>query len=283
MRKFNPEKDLKTELEIDVIKSLPDGFIYDKVVLGIDIYKYSQYPPVEQIYIPVIFETLYIETVYNISQHEKFIFNNYCSDKREFKKKFISTGDGGFQIFDNEIQAIVFALYFQMLLKRYCTGGSRSVVTKNLYKVVEHIELRFAISREKIYSYKSNYFGPAIINNARILSKDSLNRLLIDSNSVQWLNHKINSPENLLDIDKSSFLKTSCAGEFDENEDSWVFEKSGKIISLDLQKVGTIKAKETEIDVLNMHIQAKLELAIDHHEYNTYVITVGNLNTSGIN
>ena len=282
MKEFKPEEVLKTEVDSDTLKSLPNSFIHDKVVLGIDIYKYSQYPPIEQIYIPVVFESLYSRTVTNVRKNETYLFKSYGKSITDYKKKFISTGDGGFQIFDDVLQAIVFALYFQAFLKRYCSGGAHVTIDKNLYKIVDSIELRFAISRDKIYSYKSNYYGPAIINNARILSKDALNRLLIDLNSIKWLNHNINAAESMLDIDKEALSNTNYFKEYDTSEDSYFFNKSGRILSVDLQKVGALKAKETPLDIFNMHIQARVPMKSNLQTYNVYVVTLGNLNTSGI-
>lgn len=282
MKEFKPEDYLKEDVSLETIKSLPDSYIQDKVVLGIDIYKYSQYPAIEQVYIPVIFERFYSMTVANVKKHESYLFPEYGNNLTDYKKHFISTGDGGFQIFENVLQALVFASYFQVILKRYCTGGSTTILDKNLYKLVSSIDLRFAISLDKLYNYKGNYFGPAIINNARILSKDSLNRLLIDFNSIQWLNKSINSPENLMDINKEALSKTEYFKKFDKDLGTVMFDEPNKILSVDVQKVGTIKVKETSLDIFNMHLQAKLDLKVDHKEYSIYVVSLGNLNTSGI-
>lgn len=283
MDEFKPEEVLKREVDLDTIKSLPSSYIQEKVVLGIDIYQYSQYPTIEQVYIPVVFDWLYHMAVTNIIKHEKYFFSGYGESEADFKKKFISTGDGGFQIFDDVLQAIIFATYFQISVRRYVTGGATGQFEKNLHKIVNSLELRYAISRDKIYSYKSNYFGPAIINNARILSKDNLNRLLVDLNSISWLTKNINAAENLLDIDKDALAKTSYFKDYDKSKGSRLFDTSGKILAVDLQKVGTLKAKETMLDIFNMHLQAKLEIIVGHHDYKIYVVTLGNLNTSGIN
>lgn len=283
MQEFKPEEHLQEDVELDFIKSLPASYINEKTVLGIDIYKYSQYPETEQIYIPVIFEWLYHVATTNVLDNEKYFFSKYAKNEKAFKAKFISTGDGGFQIFDDVIQALIFATYFQIALKRFVTSGGISSMEKNLHKIVDSIELRYAISRDKIYSYRSNFFGPAIINNARILSKDNLNRLLLDKNSVKWLDNTINSPENLLDINKSTLMKTNHFRSYQENEKSKLFDTTGQIFSVDIQKIGAITAKNTTLDIFNMRIQAKLELKVDHQDYKVYVVTLGNLNTSGLN
>jgi hypothetical protein len=282
MKEFNPEDHLNVDVDYDYIRSLPAKYITDKTVLGIDIYKYSQYPDIEQIYIPVIFDWLYRMAADNTREYEKYFFSSYASNYIEFKAKFISTGDGGFQIFDNVLQALIFATYFQIGLKRFVTGGAIDRIEKNLHKIVDSLELRYAISSDKIYSYKSNYFGPAIINNARILSKDNLNRVLLDRNSITWLNKTLNSPENILAINKEDLSKIDYFKKNDKRNKSKLFDSSGKIFSVDVQKVGVLKAKERTLDIFNIHIQAKLEIKVDHKEYNTYVVTLGNLNTTGI-
>lgn len=119
MKEFKPEELFKNIDDVDILKKLPDEYICQKVILGIDIYKYSQYPLVEQIYVPVLFDTLYRATVKNIISDESFIFKNYGKKIEEYKNNFISTGDGGFQMLENPIQAIVFAVYFQSNVKRF--------------------------------------------------------------------------------------------------------------------------------------------------------------------
>ena len=283
MKEFKPELQLKKNTELEIIKKLPNKIIEKKFVLGMDIYKYSKYPSEQQNYIPVIFNYLYNSTIKNISIQEKFIFQNYGFELSDFKKNFISTGDGGFQIFDNAIQAITFALFFQTNLKRYCTGGSKNILGKNLYKIVKTLDLRFAITYDSIFAYENNFFGSAIINNARVMSKDHLNRLLIDSNSINWLAKNINSTENLMILKKSDFKNLKYFEKYDMNQNSFLFKEESRIKSVDLLRIGTINAKSDEIDIYNLHIQAIIGVHVDHQKYNKYVISLGNLNTSGIN
>lgn len=282
MKEFNPESLLENIDSNKELEEIAEKHLTEKVVLGLDIYKYSQYPKYEQIYIPVLFEILYGITVINCSEQEKFIFSGYGNNKEDFKKNFISTGDGGFQIFENPIQAIIFSLLFQSNVKRYCSGVSTNKIAKKLYKLVDNIELRYSITTDSIYLYENNFFGPAIINNARILSKDSLNRLLIDECSIRWLSKNVNGIETLIALDKNSMLKVDYFKGYDGDLTSYFFNNSGLINSVDIQKVGKLKAKQTEIDIYNLHVQAEVYLEISHHDFNTYVISLGNLNTSGI-
>jgi len=282
MKEFNPEELFKNIEDIEVLKKLPSEYLYEKTVLGIDIYKYSQYPTTEQVYIPVLFKALYDVTVNNVFKFEQFIFNSYKKETEEFKKNFISTGDGGFQIFDNPIQAIIFSLYFQMNVKRYCSGASKNAHFKKLYKIIDSIDLRYAVTIDIVYSYQANFFGPAIINNARILSKDSLNRLLVDSNTIKWFNMNINSIENLMDLDINSLLSTTYFRDYNPKLKSILFNDKSHFKSVDVQKIGRIEAKFSSLDIFNLHIQTLIKLQIEKHDYNTYIVTLGNLNTRGI-
>ena len=55
------------------------------------------------------------------------------------------------------------------------------------------------------------------------------------------------------------------------------------IKSVDVQKIGTIQEKKTEIDIYNLHLQATIEYfpflsQLSH----IFTISVGNLNTAGL-
>jgi hypothetical protein len=282
MKVFNPEELFKNITDIEELKNLPYNYLQDKAVLGIDIYEYSKYPLTEQIYVPVIFNKLYELTATNVSNQEQFLFASYGSKLSSYKKNFISTGDGGFQIFDNPLQAIVFAIYFQSNVKRFISGGSPEPFLKKLHKVVQKIELRYAITHDYVYSYNNNFFGPSIINNARILFRDNLNRLLVDDNTINWFTETINSIENLLDMDRDNFLLTNFFKKYDKNLVSSLFESKGTFKSVDVLKIGHIDIKTTSLDIYNLHIQTLLKLKIVKHDYKMYLLTLGNLNTKGI-
>lgn len=282
MQTFNAEELLKDINDVETMKKLPDNFMEEKVVLGVDIYKYSEYASIPQVFVPVLFGNLYSMTVSNVLDYEPFIFNGYGKTLKDFNSKFISTGDGGFQIFDNPIEAIVFSIYFQLNVKRFNSGASKNELLKKLNKLVGHIELRYAITSDKLYSYNSNYYGAAIISNSRILSKDHLNRVLIDDNTSAWLIHNINSIENLLDIDKEGFLSTNFFKSYKRELKTILFEKKGSFKSVDVLKIGTIKSKNTDLNIYNLHLQTLIRLVIDKHAYDIYIITLGNLNTKGI-
>jgi hypothetical protein len=282
MLTFNAEELLENISDLEIIKKLPDRYLEDKVVLGIDIYKYSDYSSVPQVYVPVLFENLYNMTVANVTEFEPFIFSRYAGQLIDFRKKFISTGDGGFQIFDNPVEAIVFSIYFQLNVKRFNSGASKIDLLKKLQKIIGSIELRYAVTTDKLYSYHSNYYGASIINNSRILAKDHLNRMLIDDNTSAWLINNINSVENLIDLDKTGFLSTNYFKFYNKDLKTFLFERKGSFKSVDVLKIGAIKSKNTSLNIHNLHLQTVMRLVIEKHAYDIYVITLGNLNTKGI-
>jgi len=283
MEIFNPEELLQNVDDIEAIKHSCNNYLHDKAVLGIDIYKYSTFPLCEQVYVPVVFDKLYEITTSNIIECEKFNFNCYGSKIDDFKQNFISTGDGGYQFFDNPLQAILFAIYFQANVQRYISGGSPVEFMQKLHKIIDSIELRYAITYDQIYYFKTQYYGPAIISNARILSKDSLNRLLVDSNTINWFTNTINAVENLLDLDKATLLLTRFFKDCDLALPSNLFDKGDMFKSVDVLKIGQIEAKATTLDIYNLHLQVLLSLDTDKHDYDRYLLTLGNLNTTGIN
>lgn len=250
-----------------------------KAVLGIDIYRYSQYSQVPQMLIPHLFKYLYDLTVKNCLDHEPIIFKD-CSADKDFKKLFIDTGDGGFQILQNPFQAIVFLIYFQSNVVRY---NSDYKLTKELYDIIGEITLRYTLTYDDIYSYESNYFGPAIINCARIISKDKLNRFLIDENSKFWFSKELNSIENLAYLELEEDIEFLKFISFDDSDvfKSIIFDsETPKIKHVDLMKIGEIKAKLDTLSIYNLHIQT---LMYSHDsKFKKIAITIGNLNSNGL-
>lgn len=278
MKEFDPTKFLDNINNQSLAISLAE-FMSIKSILGIDIYKYSQYEQVPQILVPVLFDHLYRSTCYLVATYESFFFSH--ASIKEFQKDFISTGDGGYQIFDNPIQALIFAIYFQVNTKRYLAGQNTVPFASELFKMVKSLDLRYVITHGDIYKYHNIFYGESIINNARILSKDNLNRLLIDQSSVNWFIQNINSVENLLDIKKDDLLKIPIFKENSADKGSYLFELGGKIVSVDILKIGNVLVKSKLLNIYNLHVQAITQLEAKS-PYNKYVITLGNLNTDGI-
>jgi hypothetical protein len=171
--------------------------IEDKTVVGIDIYQYSQYEESVQILIPIIFQEIYKNCIYMCWANEKYLFQKY-EEVKQLSEQFIDTGDGGFQIFDTPLHAIIFICHFSTAIHLY---NSYSILPK-MRSITGEISLRYVMTHDKTYkiiTYDENkrYYGPSIINNARILGKDNLNRFLIDQNTYEWFMMKISGIENL--------------------------------------------------------------------------------------
>jgi hypothetical protein len=263
---------------------------YDKIsrksVLGIDMFQYSSYGEFEQTLIPFLFKTMFESTIRLCLKHHRFIFQKYDSSRIE--RNFISTGDGGFLLFDNPLQSLLFACNFAVVLRVY----NAYHYYPRLRRIIGGINMRYAITYDKVYTFNKNYFGRGIINNARILMKDDLNRCLIDEHVHSWFTTNLDGVENLQivtlddvanifefskDYDRSYL---SSGDEIFENEPS---RKYG-IINSDILKVGVILSKETSISVYNLHLQVAIWLVNDDDPSQKRLITVslGNLNTTGV-
>lgn len=272
------EDDLRDKLK----KYVNYGKMNRKSVLGIDIYKYSSYDEFEQSLIPCLFKLLFKETINLCFRNHKFFFQKYT--KQEIEESFISTGDGGFFIFDIPLHSLLFACNFAIVLRTY---NSFHFYPK-LRKIIGGISLRYAITYDKLYYFDSSHYGRAIINNARILSKDSLNRCLIDQNVYNWFTVNIDGLENLqiLTIDQIAniydFQGTYDYSILDDHKDSIFFETTTRekgIINSDILKIGEIQSKESNISIYNLHMQVtSIWKRGDMDKIIT--ISLGNLNTS---
>jgi hypothetical protein len=258
-----------------------------KAVLGVDIYQYSTYGEFEQTLIPFLFKTILRTTIDACLANHRYIFQKYSAEMIE--DRFISTGDGGFFIFDTPLHALLFACNFSVVLRIY----NAFHFYPRLRKIIGGISVRFALTQDKLYSIDNNFFGRAIINNARILSKDTLNRCLMDENVYRWFTVNMDGVENLQVLTIEDIANIH---EFNSNYDSSLIEKyedevfskeSSRrygIINSDILKIGKIRAKETAMNIYNLHLQVMMHLVNDDDPTQTKVVTVsvGNLNTSGI-
>ena len=276
--------------ESELLAAFEEYIQYDKIgkkaVLGIDIYQYSSYPEFQQTLIPFMFKRVYNITVEQCFKNHPYIFQKM--KKEDFKDYFISTGDGGFLIFDTPLHALVFAMNFAIVVRVF----NAYHLHPRLRKLIGGISLRYAITYDKLYHFDDNYYGRAIINNARILQKDDLNRFLIDQNVHRWFTLNVEGLENMQLI---TINDISCISEFrDEYDDSLIREEKDEIFSTctreygilnsDILKIGTISSKGTKLNIYNLHMQVAIRLFDDDHPDDSKLITVsvGNLNTTGI-
>ncbi|MFU8843317.1 MAG: hypothetical protein ACNA7V_05860, partial [Bacteroidales bacterium] len=100
---------------------LKEYISYEKItrksVLGIDLFQYSFYGEFEQTLIPFLLKSMLESTVKLCLTNHAFIFQKYWPERIE--RNFISTGDGGFLLFDNPLQSLLFACNFAVVLRVY--------------------------------------------------------------------------------------------------------------------------------------------------------------------
>ena len=277
---------IKSSTKTDELKKAFEELFKNKYeefsILGFDIYKYSKYKNLEQSLIPFVFKTLYYMTINNCLIQEKMIFKEY-SDKKNFNDKLIDIGDGGFQIFNNPLEALVFAFYFQANLKTYNSFKE----FKNLREIIGEITLRYALTTDILFRCENNYYGPAIITNSRLLSKDKLNRFLIDNKTINWFDMNLNGIENIQTLVRNDFKKIPFfSGYAINNEDNQsLLFSSGKtnttIKQVDLLKIDELEVKGDKFSIYSFHSKVTL-IAKDDLGFNRYTITLGNLNTAGL-
>ena len=255
-------------------------------VLGIDIYQYSSYGEFEQTLIPFMFKTIFSATIKMCLENHRFIFQEY--DEARIERNFISTGDGGFLIFSTPLHALLFASNFAIVLRIY----NAYHFFPKLRSIIGGISIRYALTFDKIYSFENNFYGRAIINCARILQSDSLNRCLMDENVHRWFTLNMEGLENLQVITIEEIANISYFQDFDStlvvSHEDKIFGKGATrregIINSDILKIGKIMSKETELNIYNLHLQVSLRLTNDDDPTQSKLVTVslGNLNTSGI-
>jgi len=255
-------------------------------VLGIDIYRYGLYKHVEQTLIPTIFKIFFEKAIRLCLENNQFVFQKY--DRKRLEDSFISTGDGGFLILDSPLHALFFAINFEMLVRAY----NAYHLFPKLRNIIGSISLRYAITYDTMFHFDNNYYGSAIINNSRILEKDTLNRCLIDQRTYDWFLINIDGIENLQIYtiqqianiyqfsDYNDNLITEGHNEIITNEET---RRSG-IINSDILKIGQIHSKETFLNIYNLHLQVTMKIFSDsNRERNrTMTVSLGNLNTTGI-
>jgi hypothetical protein len=161
-----------------------------------------------------------------------------------------------------------------------------------LRNIIGSLSLRYAVTFDTIFHFENNYYGSAIINNARILEKDSLNRCLLDQRTYEWFLTNIDGIENL-----QTYTIYDIANIYDFTTYDKRFIKSGQndiinirlsrysgIINSDILRIGQIESKTILMNIFNLHLQVTLFAYADNKTESKRRITVslGNLNTSGI-
>lgn len=274
------------DLEESFRRYFDEGKLTTHAVVGIDVYQYSNYPELPQYLIPLIIKFIYRETVRLLLSVETYLFQDCTLEQLE--ADFVNTGDGGFQILETPIHCLMFALYFEA----NCRMFNSLTVFPKLGSYVGELSLRYAMSYDELYRFDNNYFGPAIIHNARMMSKDKLNRCLVDSNFQKWFLHRIGGIESLniktlVDIASlKEFENYETTGRYDgEDLDGFMLSvedaSENNLKSLDLLRIGQIRAKQTVLDIFNLHLKAIVNIG-GGESMKEFMVTVGNLNVAGI-
>lgn len=259
-----------------------------KSILGIDIYQYSQYPEFEQSLIPFVFSLIYDEAVSFCLKYDKFVFQK-CSEN-SFIEEFVHTGDGGFQISETPLHSLMLAINFEFITRAF--NGYR-FYPKLRGLINKPLTFRYSLVYDKIFKMDSSFFGPGLITCSRIISRDKLNRCLIDEHTFDWFTVNCQGVENLkrLTVDYLSFIP-----DFKDYDKEVILDDvaalsrknmsklSVGITDVDVLKIDKITAKRTELDIYNLHVQASLMIFDENDEDKIlpFTVTLGNLNTSGL-
>jgi hypothetical protein len=260
-----------------------DNFsIEKKAVLGLDIYKYSEYEENKQNLIPFIFDLLFDEAIDLLLKTEKGLFSDHNPNIRE---NFIGAGDGGYIIFQTPLHALIFNFIFYAELHLFNTGH----LYPKLSKYIEGIFIRSSITYDNIYKYAESFYGKAIINNARILSKDKLNRFIIDKNTFDYFNKYYNGIESIsiinkevvkqqLNIKKEKFDTFFLIGTIQSIQ--------APIKSIHVQKLDELLSKNTKLIIYNIEVQLCLAIKKNNEgksEISTeFIYTIGNTNITSL-
>lgn len=279
--------EIENILPDSIFNELDQNHTFEKTVIGLDIYHYSKMENKTQILIPVIFDLLFVQAENWMKQYEKKLIK----DQEHLQDSFIHTGDGGFLLVDNPIIGIVFLLHFYTLLNLYNSG----LYLNDYYAITKEIEIRACMTKGNVFKYHSNYFGKAIIQNARILAADKLNRFLIDENVNNWFNENINGITSLL-IRTGKEIEDILKLPNESLKDSYIFcynnfltvagmpTGNSSIKHVTKQKIGEISVKEDKNSIYNVEIQryAYIEIPGETIRLNNIVITIGNSNAAGL-
>jgi len=288
-KKIESNQEKNTLKEKELFSNFSKNILQHKceAVLGIDIYKYSEYKILKQNLIPLVFNLLLNETIDSIiNSNDLSLFKN---DIEMLKTRFISTGDGGFIFFNTPFHALIFNLHFHSVLHMYITGN----FYPNLSRYVGNITIRSAITFNDVYMYGNTSYGKAIIENSRILHKDRLNRFIIDKKTYNYFNKYFNGIETLsimstelikektgIDVTEMSFFRND-----NDKKNKNEFSDFPIIRNIHIQKIEDLFSKNTKLQIYNIEIQysAKWYNSKNPILQELFLLTIGNLNINNIN
>lgn len=280
-----PTDDEFKSFKIQLNKELAEPKETTKAVLGIDIYKYSKYNYNQQKLIPFIFSSLRKRATQLFFDRETFFSSHYDRDEdkknNELEKDMINTGDGGYLFFKNPIDAIVFLSKFNALLHLFNSYH----LYPNLRKYLDPLTVRYTITYDRLYKIDSKYYGPAIIKNARIISKDKLNRFLIDDKTYEWFLLNTNGIENLpnLRMEQMGHLIDSDSKNNEALKSVYFCsdKERSHFQNIFCQKLEKISVKDDDFEIYNLMIQIFVKIIHDEKSV-PFITSIGNMNCNGI-
>jgi hypothetical protein len=260
--------------------------LQNRAVLGIDVYRYSQMDELSQSLVPFVFRRLYLEAAEHCRKSCPYLFHETDD---ELLSHFIDTGDGGFQLFDTPLQALCFALRFEVELRTFNTHTLYPRL-RGLFE--DDLTVRYAITYQGVFGFQGNYYGPAIITNSRIIARDKLNRCLVDRGTFDWFMTNTRGIENLETIGLKDLM---CLPDFREYDVS-LAKKGGMFPvvggigltshwkDIDILRIGEIHVKNGSLSVYSLHVHylQTYQDEKDKEIQQTFTVTLGNLYTSGV-
>lgn len=275
-----------TRLQEAMMSTMHPKLLEKRAVLGIDVYRYSQMDVLPQSVVPFVVRLLYFEAARHCRAFCPYLFHDTDEELRDL---FIDTGDGGFQMLDTPLQALCFALEFESLLR---TFNSYTFYPRLRGLFETDLTVRYAITYQGVFSFHGNYYGPGIINNSRIIGRDQLNRCLMDEGTFDWFMANTRGIENLETIGLKDLMRLPDFKEYDPSlaSKNGMFPINGGIQlksqwkDIDVLKIGDIRVKRGSLSVYSLHVHF-VHIYFDEEDptkSQTFTVTLGNLNASGI-
>ena len=271
--KYGLTSETNNVISVEDVSTFSEKYIKQetKSVLGLDIYKYSDYDDSRQPLIPFVFDLLLDNAAQYVSCTELSLFKDV-----NIRENFISTGDGGFIIFPTPLHALIFNLYFFAVLHIFNSGS----FSPKFSEYIGEFTVRSTITYDNVFNYENNWYGKAIIKNARILSKDRLNRFIIDKETYLYFMKKFNGLESLSIID-SGIIKQAFNIEGELQSRLFNSELKNQLRNIHVQKVEDTLAKSTKLNIYNIEIQFHTTSMRDDENV-SYIFTLGNTNITNI-
>jgi hypothetical protein len=281
-----------TPEELEEIKAIGRN---SSTVVGIDVYHYSQFAVEKQMFVPHLFDLVYDESWHLIKQNYAFIFQQYGRvielEREKFldqNKYFINVGDGGYQILETPLHGVIYILTFATILRLY--NADRFM--RKMHAKIGDLEVRYVMTFDDVYRYRDHFYGSGIINNSRILARDTLNRFIVDQNVYNWFMTNTVGIENLMSLSLSDIKDIEAFKDYDTSKitsgHNALIPPQGEskpddgFKSIDVQKIGKVLQKSMELDIYNLHMQALIHYQNLFQQEQLFSVSIGNLNTHGI-